>query len=66
MKRSTDRFLTTHVGSMIRPPKITEYVEALAAKHTIDQAAFEKELRASVTEVVHRQVEAGVDMVSDG
>lgn len=66
MKRSTDRYLTTHVGSMIRPPKITEYVEALIAGQTIDQPAFEKELRADVSEVVHQQVEAGVDMVSDG
>jgi len=66
VKRSTDRYLTTHVGSMIRPPKITEYVEALAAKQTIDQVAFEADLRASVREVIHRQVEAGVDMVSDG
>ena len=46
MKRSTDRYLTTHVGSMIRPPKITEYVEALIAGQTIDQPAFEKELRS--------------------
>jgi 5-methyltetrahydropteroyltriglutamate--homocysteine methyltransferase len=66
VKRSTDRYLTTHVGSMIRPPKIAEYVEALAAGQTIDQPDFEAELRAGVHEVVHRQVEAGVDMVSDG
>jgi 5-methyltetrahydropteroyltriglutamate--homocysteine methyltransferase len=66
LKRSTDRFLTTHVGSLIRPPKITEYVEALAAHQSIDQPAFETELRASVAEVVRQQVQAGVDMVSDG
>ena len=66
MKRSTDRFLTTHVGSLIRPPKITEYVEALAAHQPIDQPAFETDLRAAVSEVVRQQVQAGVDMVSDG
>ena len=66
MKRSTDRFLTTHVGSLIRPPKITEYVEALAAHQSIDQPAFETELRAGVSEVVRQQAQAGVDMVSDG
>lgn len=66
MKRSTERYLTTHVGSMIRPPKIVEYVEALAAGQQIDQTAFESELRAEVAEVVRRQVQAGVDMVSDG
>jgi 5-methyltetrahydropteroyltriglutamate--homocysteine methyltransferase len=66
VKRSTDRFLTTHVGSLIRPPKITEYVEALVAGKPIDQQAFEQELQAGVTEVVRQQVECGVDMVSDG
>jgi 5-methyltetrahydropteroyltriglutamate--homocysteine methyltransferase len=66
VKRSTDRYLTTHVGSMIRPPKITEYVEALASGQAIDQQAFEEELRAGVSEVVRRQADAGVDMVSDG
>lgn len=66
MKRSTDRFLTTHVGSLIRPPKITEYVEALANHQAIDQPAFESELRSSVAEVVRQQAAAGVDMVSDG
>jgi 5-methyltetrahydropteroyltriglutamate--homocysteine methyltransferase len=66
VKRSTDRFLTTHVGSLIRPPRITEYVEAIAAGQTIDQQAFEAELKTDVKQVVHQQVEAGVDMVSDG
>lgn len=51
---------------MIRPPKIVEYVEALAAGQQIDEAAFESELRTAVAEVVRNQVAAGVDMVSDG
>jgi 5-methyltetrahydropteroyltriglutamate--homocysteine methyltransferase len=66
MKRSTDRFLTTHVGSLIRPPKVQEYVQALAAGEQIDQQAFEEELRNDVAEVVRRQAEAGVDVISDG
>ncbi|MGH2587675.1 MAG: cobalamin-independent methionine synthase II family protein [Dehalococcoidia bacterium] len=66
MKRSTDRFLTTHVGSLIRPPKVQEYVQALAAGEQVDQQAFEEELRKDVAEVVRGQAEAGVDVISDG
>jgi 5-methyltetrahydropteroyltriglutamate--homocysteine methyltransferase len=66
MKRSTDRFLTTHVGSMVRPPAITQYFQALAAHEPIDTPAFETGLRTSVAEVVKQQAAAGVDIVSDG
>jgi len=66
MKRSTDRFLTTHVGSMVRPRKITHYFQALAAHEAVDTPAFEAELRIAVTDVVKKQAAAGVDVVSDG
>src|SRR5580692_8442961 len=66
MKRSTDRFLTTHVGSMVRPPAITQYFQALAAHEPVDTPAFETGLRTSVAEVVKQQAAAGVDIVSDG
>jgi 5-methyltetrahydropteroyltriglutamate--homocysteine methyltransferase len=66
MKRSTERILTTHVGSLIRPPKISEYVQARAAGLAIDDAAFETELRAEVAGVVRQQAEIGIDFVSDG
>jgi len=66
MKRSTERFLTTHVGSMIRPPKIARHFQALAAKEQVDQAAFETELRSAVAEVVQKQAACGTDIVSDG
>jgi 5-methyltetrahydropteroyltriglutamate--homocysteine methyltransferase len=56
MKRSTERILTTHVGSLIRP-------QSLLAK---DNAAYGATLREAVTEVVHRQVAAGIDIVNDG
>jgi len=66
MKRSTDRFLTTHVGSLIRPTRISDFVQARASGQTIDNDIFERELRSEVAAVVRRQTEAGVDMVSDG
>ncbi|MBV9603252.1 MAG: epoxyalkane--coenzyme M transferase, partial [Chloroflexi bacterium] len=60
MKRSTDRILTTHAGSMIRPP------EVLALGPDVDQADQTETLRKAVAEVVRKQAELGVDVVSDG
>lgn len=61
MQRSTDRILTTFAGSMIRPPEVL----ALAETPT-DEATRTATLAKAVAEVVRKQVEAGVDMVSDG
>jgi 5-methyltetrahydropteroyltriglutamate--homocysteine methyltransferase len=66
MKRSTDRILTTHVGSLIRPPELIAFLRQKAAGQSIDAAAHEACLSASVAEVVREQHEAGVDVVSDG
>jgi 5-methyltetrahydropteroyltriglutamate--homocysteine methyltransferase len=66
MKRSTDRILTTHVGSLIRPPELQEFMRARQAHQPYDRAAYEQCLRESVAEAVRRQAEIGVDVVSDG
>jgi 5-methyltetrahydropteroyltriglutamate--homocysteine methyltransferase len=66
VKRSTERFLTTHVGSLIRPPEIQTFQQALVAGESIDQQAFEAALRTDVAEVVRRQAETGIDVISDG
>ena len=66
MKHSTDRILTTHTGSLPRPPDLTALLEALDDGAAIDAAAFEARVRRAVADVVRRQVEAGVDVVSDG
>jgi 5-methyltetrahydropteroyltriglutamate--homocysteine methyltransferase len=66
MKRSTDRFLTTHVGSMIRPQEISDYYTALQAGKPVDTPAHEARLRTAVAEVVRKQAECGIDVVSDG
>src|SRR5208282_2015109 len=66
MKRSSDRILTTHVGSLIRPPALQQYLRAKQAGKPYDEAAYGKCLRDSVAEVVRQQAETGVDVVSDG
>jgi 5-methyltetrahydropteroyltriglutamate--homocysteine methyltransferase len=66
MQRSTDRILTTHVGSLIRPDAVIQYANAVAAGVAVDKAAYEEALREAVTEVVHDQASHGIDFVSDG
>ena len=66
MKRSTDRILTTHVGSLIRPAPLQELLRAKQAGKPYDWAAYEACLKSSVAEVVRKQAEVGVDVVSDG
>src|SRR6266851_2602446 len=66
MKLSTDRILTTHVGSLPRPPDLLAFLEARETGRELDQARFEGCLAASVDEIVKRQVAAGIDSVCDG
>jgi 5-methyltetrahydropteroyltriglutamate--homocysteine methyltransferase len=66
MKRSTSRILTTHVGSLIRPDALQEFLRAKQSGEPYDPAAYDKCLADSVAEVVGRQAQAGIDVVSDG
>jgi 5-methyltetrahydropteroyltriglutamate--homocysteine methyltransferase len=66
MKRSTHRILTTHVGSLIRPPRLLELVRAKDSGDATGAAAYDQCLRNSVAEVVRRQAQAGIDVVNDG
>ena len=66
MPQTADRILTTHVGSLVRPPKLVEFLKLIEAGQPYDQAAYEACLKASIEEVVRLQVDAGVDIVSDG
>ncbi len=66
MKRSTDRILTTHVGSLIRPQELQGFLRAKQAGKPYDQAAYDRCLREAVAEVVRKQAGVGVDIVSDG
>jgi 5-methyltetrahydropteroyltriglutamate--homocysteine methyltransferase len=66
MKRSVDRILTTHVGSLIRPQPLQEFLRAKQASKPFDLQAYDHCLTRSVADVVRRQAEAGVDVISDG
>ena len=66
MKRSTDRILVTHVGSLVRPMSIRNILWARDHGQPYDEAAYEKTLREEVAGVVRQQAEVGVDIVSDG
>ncbi|HXW41457.1 MAG TPA: cobalamin-independent methionine synthase II family protein, partial [Xanthobacteraceae bacterium] len=66
MKRSSERILTTHVGSLIRPPALQEFLRFKQAGKPYDKAAYDACLKTAVAEVVRRQAEVGIDVVSDG
>jgi 5-methyltetrahydropteroyltriglutamate--homocysteine methyltransferase len=61
-----DRILTTHVGSLIRPTELTDFLLKRQNGEEIDQAAYEECLKRSVAEVVRKQAEIGIDVISDG
>jgi 5-methyltetrahydropteroyltriglutamate--homocysteine methyltransferase len=63
---STTRVRTTHVGSLIRPAELLQFIRPKQAGQPYDEQAYAKCLRASVEAAVRRQVEAGIDVVSDG
>jgi 5-methyltetrahydropteroyltriglutamate--homocysteine methyltransferase len=62
----TDRILTTHVGSLVRPTQLVEYIDAIEKGLKVDMQAFDALLQQSVNDVVKRQKQAGIDVVSDG
>ena len=66
MKRSSNRILTTHVGSLIRPPALQDFLRAKQAGKPYDKSAYDACLKASVADVVHKQADVGIDVVSDG
>lgn len=66
MQRSTDRILTSHVGSLIRPESLLSYSKAIAAGEAVDTQAYEETLAREVEKVVRDQVAHGIDVVSDG
>ena len=66
MKRSSNRILTSHVGSLIRPPALQEFLRAKQADNPYDTRSYEKCLTESVAAIVREQAQAGIDVVSDG
>jgi 5-methyltetrahydropteroyltriglutamate--homocysteine methyltransferase len=66
MKRSTDRILTTHVGSLPRPQDLLQMTLAKDRGEPYDEKAYPGRLRQAVSEVVQAQARAGLDVVDDG
>ena len=66
MKYSTQRILTTHVGSLPRPANVTELIFAKEREEEFDQSDFNETIADAVKNTVARQVDCGVDIVSDG
>jgi 5-methyltetrahydropteroyltriglutamate--homocysteine methyltransferase len=66
MKRSIDRILTTHVGSLVRPHELVELMRAKDGGQAYDPKELAARVKSSVKEVVQKQVEVGIDIPSDG
>ncbi len=66
MRRSTNRILTTHVGSLPRPPELIDVLLAAGDDGAPAPRDFEDKLKRAVNEVVQKQVDLGVDVVDDG
>ena len=66
MKRSIDRILTTHVGSLPRPPELMEIMRAIGRGEPFDAAAATNFVNIAVSDAVDQQVKVGVDIVNDG
>lgn len=66
MKRSSERILTTHVGSLARPDSVLELLFAKERGEDYDKATFDKLVQDAVAEIVRQQVAVGIDVVCDG
>src|SRR3989442_12313691 len=60
------RILTTHVGSLPRPKDLLDLMKAKLSGLAYDKAAYDKRVKSAVAECVRKQVESGIDIVSDG
>src|SRR5688572_25471057 len=66
MRRSTDRMLTTHTGSLPRTPKVVELLLQDKKTGGADHAALDAAVREAIAEVVTKQKAAGLDVINDG
>jgi 5-methyltetrahydropteroyltriglutamate--homocysteine methyltransferase len=66
MQRSSERFLTTHTGSLPRPEDLIRIMYAKESGVPVDPAALAARVKAAVAELVEKQIAAGVDLVNDG
>jgi 5-methyltetrahydropteroyltriglutamate--homocysteine methyltransferase len=66
LQQNTDRIQTTHIGSLPRPHRLLDAMKAKYSGQAYDAAAFQQALRSAVADVVRKQVECGIDIVTDG
>ena len=66
LQQSTDRILTTHVGSLPRPADLLDLMKARGAGGTFDGDAYDRRVANAVKDSVRHQIESGIDIVSDG
>jgi 5-methyltetrahydropteroyltriglutamate--homocysteine methyltransferase len=66
LQQNTDRIQTTHIGSLPRPHDLLDLMKAKFAGEIFDQATLDAKIASSVADCVRRQVECGIDIVSDG
>ena len=66
MQPRPDRILTTHVGSLPRPKDLLDLMKARLAGAAYDQSIYDARVKSAVAECVRKQVETGIDIVSDG
>lgn len=66
MKRSTDRILTTHCGSLARPKDLLDMMKAKVSGEPYDQDAYAKRVRSAVADIIRKQAECGIDIPTDG
>src|SRR4051794_41117503 len=66
MKRSTERILTTHTGSLPRPQQLISLLYARERGGAVDEATFDQVVKDAVFDIVRTQLDVGVDVVNDG
>jgi len=66
MKRSNDRILVTHAGSLARPPELMEILVKKDERQSYDRELFNKRVGEAVADVVGKQIDCGIDIVNDG
>ena len=66
LQQNTDRIQTTHIGSLPRPHRLLDAMKAKYSGQAYDAAAFQQALRSAVADVVRKQVDCGIDIVTDG
>ena len=66
IQQNTDRIQTTHIGSLPRPHRLLDAMKAKYSGKSYDEPAFQHALRDAVTDVIRKQVDCGIDIVTDG